>query len=221
MFPFLEHTPSAGITAALRGSFHQLVGERGNNPKPASQGLVICASPFCVVMLKNGKTLLSFFFLPKCAVPRNLGSCFEGLFAFPCVGDCNPVITLGRGWGSIRLTSLSLQKILRARAGELLPRGLPVWPLLQELREQWDLDRIPVAAPSKLCPQGKRGWETCTLLCPSHRPGRADLTLQGQHFVISCLPRVYARQHSPQAFAPEILVSRIKLKGKLGFVLCS
>lgn len=43
--------------------------------------------------------------------------------------------------------------------------------MLQELREQWDLDRSPVAAPSRLGSQGKRGWETCALLCPSHKPG--------------------------------------------------
>lgn len=54
---------------------------------------------------------------PKCAVPRNLGSCFEELFAFPCVSDCSLVIFLGRGWGCIRLTFLSQQKIPRAEAG--------------------------------------------------------------------------------------------------------
>lgn len=127
------------------------------------------------------------------------------------------MITLGRGWGTIRLIFLSLQKILRARAGELLPRGLPEWPLLQELREQGDLDRIPVAAPSKLCSQGKRGWETHTLLCPSHKPGRADLVLQGQHFVISCLPGVYARQHSPQAFALKKFGVQDKTERQVGF----
>lgn len=93
--------------------------------------------------------------------------------------------------------------------------------MLQELREQWDLDRSPVAAPSRLGSQGKRGWESCALLCPSHRPGRADLVLQGQHFVISSLPGVCARQNNPEAFAPEELVSRIKLEGKLGFIWCS
>lgn len=92
-----------------------------------------------------------------------------------------------------------------------------MWPLLQELREQWELDRIPVAALSKLCSQGKRGWETCTLLCPSHEPGRADLVLQGQHFVISCLPGVYAKQHNPLGICTRKIGLQDKTERQAGF----
>lgn len=125
----------------------------------------------------------------KRAVPRNAGSCSEGLFAFPCVGDCSPVILSGRGWGFIRLTFLSQRKILRAGAAATRAPSSGTAPGsgtgAPGAQEQWDPDRIPVAALSELCSQGKRVWEICTLSCPSHRPHSAGTALRHLTFAWS------------------------------------
>lgn len=67
MFPFPEHIPSAGITL---GQFASAGAGKREQSQTASQGSakVICASPFCVDPPKNGKTLLSCFFLPKASL---------------------------------------------------------------------------------------------------------------------------------------------------------
>lgn len=143
---------------------------------------MICASLLCVDMLNDGKTLLSYLFLPKvCFWRMKSRVLLWGIVFFSLCWELQSCDHLGKRLG------LHQAEFPEPAEDPESPRGLPVWPLLQELGEQWDLDRIPVAAPSKLCSQGKRGCESCTLLCPSPKPGRADLILQEQHFVISCL----------------------------------
>lgn len=113
--------------------------------------------------------------------------------------DCSSVMVLGRGWGFTRLTFPSTGERSRRRGatGESTPSAATA----TAAQAAMGCGQDPRSDTVQVMFSGKRGWETCALLCPSHEPGRADLVLLEQ----SRLSEASASQYDPCGFASKIL----------------